>query len=108
MTTSEKLAQLKSLLNITDTALDSQLTVYLEFCKNEILSWIYSGQTPEDVVDVPAQYEITQVAACVIGYGISGVEGETSHSENSINRTFKYEDMVSYIRSHVTAYAKVV
>lgn len=108
MTSAEKLAMLKSLLKISGTAQDDELTAYLNFCKLEILAWLYSGNTPDGVTDVPAQYEPTQIMACVAGYGISGAEGQTAHSENGISRTFKYEDMVAYVRGHVAAYVQVV
>ena len=103
----EKLAQVKSLMNITGTDLDAQLAVFLSFAKNEILAWLYSGKTPDDV-NVPARYEPTQVMSVVAGYGLQGAENQTAHSENGISRTFKHEDMISYIRSHVAAYVGVV
>ena len=108
MTSDEKLAQLKALLQITGTAQDALLTVYLDLCKAEILAWLYSGKTPEGVEDVPARYEPTQVMAVVAGYGLSGAENQTAHSENGISRTFKYSDMVQYIRANVIAYAVVL
>ena len=108
MTLAEKLTMLKSLLKISGTTADAELTTYLDFCRLEILAWLYSGQAPEGVTDVPAQYEPTQIMACVAGYGISGAEGQTAHSENGIGRTFKYEDMVADIRAHVAAYVQVV
>ena len=108
MTATAKLVQLKALLQITDATKDATLAAYLNFAKLEILSWLYSGDTPDDVTDVPAQYEPTQIAACVVAYGVSGGEGETGHSENGISRTFRYEDMVAYIRTHVYPYVVAV
>lgn len=108
MTDAEKLAMLKGLLNISDTAQDTQLGVYLSFAKSEILSWLYSGDTPDGVTNVPTQYETTQIMACATGFSQSGADGEMSHSENGISRTWKYEDMVAYIRSHVVPFARVV
>ena len=108
MTDAEKLSQLKALLQITDTTQDATLAVYLSLAKSEILSWLYSGKTPEGVTDVPVQYEPTQVMACVAGFSQSGADGQLTHSENGISRTFKHEDMVAYIRSHVAAYVGVV
>ena len=104
MTDAAKIDQLKALLQITDTTQDATLAVFLSFAKNEILAWLYSGKTPNDVTDVPARYEPTQVKSVVAGYGLQGAEYQTAHSENGISRTFKYEDMISYIRSHVAAY----
>lgn len=108
MSDAEKLAQVKSLMNITGTDLDAQLAVFLSFAKNEILAWLYSGKTPDDVTDVPARYEPTQIFAVVAGFSQSGAEGQTAHSENGISRNWKYEDMLSYIRGHVFPYVQVI
>lgn len=103
-----KLERLKTLLDIAGSDQDDVLSVYLDFARDEILSWLYSGKTPEDVMDVPKQYEPTQLMACVAGLSMKGAEGQISHSENSISRSWKYEDMVSYVRQHVYPYVEVV
>lgn len=108
MTNEAKLVQLKGLLNITDTAQDSLLAVYLSLAKSEILSWLYSGKTPANVSDVPERYIPTQIMAVVAGYGLMGAENQTAHSENSINRTFKYSDMLQYIKSNTIPYVQVL
>lgn len=108
MTTAEKLAQVKSLLNITGTDLDEQLTVFLAFAKNEILSWLYSGKTPDDVTDVPARYEPTQIMAVVAGVGLQGLENQTASTENAITRQFRHSSMIEFIRANVIPYAQVM
>jgi hypothetical protein len=108
MTDAEKLEQVKSLMNITGTDLDAQLAVFLSFAKNEILAWLYSGKTPDDVTDVPARYEPTQIMAVVYGYGQAGAEGQTAYAENGISRTWKYDNMVAFVRSHVFPYVEVL
>ena len=108
MTDAEKLAMLKSLLDITDTTQDATLTVYLTLAEKEILSWLYSGKTPDGVEGVPVQYEPTQIMAVVNGFSQAGAEGQLSHSENGVSRSWKHEDMVAYIRSHVAAFVGVV
>lgn len=108
MTQADKLTKLKTLLNITGAEQDAVLSVYLDLCRDEILSWLYSGRPPDGVTDVPTQYETVQIMAVVAGYGLSGAENQTAHSENGISRTFKYSDMVDYIRSHVAPYVQVV
>ena len=97
MTDDPKLVQLKALLQITDTTQDSVLAVYLELARDEILSWLYSKR-----------YIPTQIQAVVVGFSQSGADGQLSHSENSISRTWKYDSMVAFIRSHVAAYIGVV
>jgi len=108
MTDAEKLSQLKALLQITDTTQDATLAVYLTLARDEILSWLYSGKTPEGVTDVPARYIPTQIQAVVVGYSQSGADGQLSHSENGISRTFKHEDMVAYVRSRVIPFVGVL
>ena len=108
MTDAEKLAQLKALLQITDTTQDATLAVYLSIAKSEILSWLYSGKTPNDVTDVPARYEPTQVMACVAGFGLQGLENQTASTENAITRQFKYSNMLEFIRASVVPYAQVM
>lgn len=80
--------------------LDNMLTAYLEAAGKEIIAWrySYSGQT---VTEVPAEYEMTQIYAVIAGYSQSGAEGQIAHSENGISRTFKYPDMLRYIRTNV-------
>ena len=108
MTDAEKLAQVKSLMNITGTDLDAQLAVFLTFAKNEILAWLYSGKTPDDVTDVPARYEPTQVMSVVAGFGLQGLENQTASTENAITRQFKYSNMLEFIRANVVPYAQVM
>ena len=105
MTTQEKLAVVKTMLDIpaSDTSLDAELSVYLTMAGQEILNWMYinKGGVPEGVVDVPTKYENTQIMGVVNGYSHKGAEGEKVHNENGINRTFVYDDMIAYIRGHV-------
>ena len=108
MTDAEKLVQLKALLQITDTTQDATLAVYLSLARDEILSWLYSGKTPEGVSDVPARYIPTQIQAVVVGYSQSGAEGQLAHTENAISRQFEYSNMLAFIKSNVIPYAQVM
>ncbi|MFA6851495.1 MAG: phage head-tail connector protein [Selenomonadaceae bacterium] len=110
MNSAEKLAVLKNLLKITDDTHDDELVTYLTFAKNEILSWLYSSdaESEKSVTDVPRCYEQTQIMACIVGFDISGAENQTSHNENGIQRSFKYSDMLQYIRSNVSPFIGVV
>ena len=109
MTAAAKLAMVKTLLRIdsADTSEDALIETYLEAAAQEILSWRYSNARNVPAA-VPAEYEMTQVQAVINGYTQSGVEGQTSSTENGIVRQFQYSDMVSYIRAHVVAVAGTV
>lgn len=109
MTQTEKLTMLKTLLGMDefDDSADTLLEVYLDASKREILAWRYSfALEPPD--EVPTEYEMVQIYAVIAGYGISGAENQTEHSENGIRRIFKYEDMIAYIRAHVLQIVKVM
>lgn len=108
MTDAEKLTSVKSVLGITGSDEDTSLSAYLALAEAEILAWLYSGNTPDDVTDVPTRYEVTQIMGVVAGFNMQGVEGQTSHSENGISRSWKHEDMVAYLRTHVIPYAVVI
>lgn len=108
MTDAEKLTSVKSVLGITGTDEDTSLSAYLALAEAEILAWLYSGNTPDDVTDVPTRYEVTQIMGVVAGFNMQGVEGQISHSENGISRSWKHEDMVAYLRAHVIPYAVMI
>lgn len=107
MNQSEKLAMVKTLMGITDTQEDERIGAYLHAAELELLQWRYSYAS-EVPTEVPAEYEMTQVHAVIAGYSLSGAENQLAHSENGISRTFKYADMVDYIRAHVIPIAKVI
>lgn len=102
MTNAEKLAKIKLQIGIGDTSLDAKLMDYLDSAEREILSWMYINRAdvPEDAI-MPKKYEIVQCQAVIEGFNHEGGEGELSHNENGINRTFVYAGMVDYIHAHV-------
>lgn len=102
MNASEKKEMVCSILGLTDDDASEigRIDVYLSAAAKEIISWrySYSGNAPKDV---PEEYEMTQIMAVVAGYSQSGAEGQATHSENGISRTFNYPDMLHYIRRNV-------
>lgn len=88
---------------------DNKLSVYLDFAKNEILNKMYAfDNRPDGVVEVPLKYEQVQIMAVVVGLTVAGAEGQNSHSENGIGRTFSYPTMVEYIHKHVMSVVGVL
>lgn len=105
MDTTSKLTVIKTMLSIpeSDITLDNEISVYLEMAASEILNWMYTNK-PEKraaATAVPLKYEMVQIHAVVSGYSHKGAEGEKVHNENGINRTFRFDDMIAYIRTHV-------
>lgn len=108
MTSADKLEMLRTLLD-DGGALpsDEKLNAYLSLSETEILNWMYHliGR-PEDAT-LPEKYEGTQIYAVIAGYTHAGAEGQTTHNENGIQRTFKHADMLDYIHQNVLAIARV-
>lgn len=102
----DKIQAIKTMLPVGADISEDRLVAFLDMAKEEILSWLYNGEIPEGITDVPAKYERVQIHAVVIGIGIIGGTGETAHAESGISRTFKYTDMVDYIHKNVFQYAR--
>ena len=110
MTDAEKLMTIKVILEDGgDVPSDTKLNIYLTLAGNEILYWKYHliGGVPSGMMDVPVENEPTQIYAVVAGYTQAGAEGQSMMIENSVHRSFRYEDMLGYIRNHVIPYARV-
>lgn len=110
MTNEEKISMLTTLLfpdgdyEEADTAM---LGVYLSLAEKEILNYRYSyssGGIPEEL---PSEYDVIQVMAVMQGFSQNGADGQTVSVENGVHRHWKYEDMLSYIYSHVIPLAKL-
>ena len=110
MTDAERLANLKILLEDGgDVPSDEKLNVYLAAAKSYILTWRYHlvGGVPEDVTDVPTEYQWSQIYAVLAGYTHAGAEGEVRHVENGVTREYRETDMLRYIEANVLALARV-
>ena len=110
MTKADKLARVKLMLgDDVSNADDATLNGYLDLAKDAIIGHICTVAQPSTPLhDVPSKYDMVQVFAVVAGYNLIGAEGEIVHIENSIDRHFKYEDMLAYIEGHVLPYARIV
>lgn len=99
----EKLQQLKIMLGIDDTDEDELLTLLLTQSGKKIVRAVYPyGSTNEDV---PSRYSFLQVEVAERMYNQRGAEGETSHDENGVNRT--YQSIEDFIISNVVPFCGV-
>lgn len=104
MTVEEKITISKSLIGDEDVS-DSIITAYLDLAKNAMLKRLYPFGTTDEIL--PPQYDMDQCELAVRMFGRRGAEGETSHSENSISRTYgsvNDEDILS----RLVPFAKVM
>lgn len=109
MTETEKLVMLKTMLGESDMDEDEQLKVFLSAAAREIIAWRFSYSSgAAEITAVPAEYEMTQIYAVIAGFSQSGAENQTAHSENGISRSFRFPDMIAYIRANVVPYVGVL
>lgn len=92
-----QLEKLKIMLGIdlADTSQDAALTLLLEDVASDLMSW-----TNRDTL--PAALEPTQRQIAAIRYNMQGVEGQTSHSEGGVSRSF--DELPESIRSTIAQY----
>lgn len=81
-----KLAKIKLVLGITDNTQDALLTVYLDDAKNAIMERRYPFGAIE--TEMPERYDTIQCRLAERYYVRRGGEGEISHSENGITRSY--------------------
>jgi hypothetical protein len=92
-----QLEKLKTMLGIdlADESKDEALQLLLDDVASDLLAW-----TNRDTL--PIALEPTQRQIAVIRYNMQGVEGQTSHSEGGISRSF--EELPESIRSTIAQY----
>ncbi|MDQ0091664.1 hypothetical protein J2T12_005104 [Paenibacillus anaericanus] len=96
-----QLDKLKIMLGIKDDLQDDVIGLLIDDVQEDLLSW--TNRT-----ELPVRLESAQRQIVVIRYNMQGVEGQTSHSEGGVSRSF--DDLPQSIRNTVTQYrlAKLV
>ena len=92
MTMDEKLEQMAVMLG--EKVENNVLRVYLSSAKSKILNYRFPHGIPEDINDVEAQYEHLQIELAIVLYNERGIEGQATHSENGISRSWRSEKQV--------------
>lgn len=104
MTDTEKLTALKAVVGDSDT--DEVLSTYLKLAGSKILAKAYPYD--DTVTDVPVKYEYLQVEIAAYMLNKRGAEGQTSHSENGISRTYENADIPASMLKAVTPHCGVI
>lgn len=106
-----QLDRLKLQLGIIDSDEDALLLDILESAKAAILSRRYPfGEYPVDEngeTIFESRYFDLQIRIAIYLYNKRGVEGQTSHSENGINRTYESADVPESLMRGITPYVGV-
>ena len=91
MTNEEKIKRLAVLIS-PDTADSELLAILVDQAEGIVLNQRFPFGVPEKAM-VPAMYEHIQLQIAVELFSKMGAEGQTSHSENGIGRTYESADV---------------
>lgn len=104
MTDTEKLTALKAVVGGSDT--DEVLSTYLKLAGSKILAKAYPYD--DTVTEIPVKYEYLQIEIAAYMLNKRGAEGQTSHSENGISRTYENADIPASMLKAVTPHCGVI
>ena len=105
MTQDQMISTVKAML-ADDTVTDESAGVYLRLASAKMLKRLYPFDATKGEGDIPDSYQMDQCELAVRLFLRKGGEGETSHEENGVNRTYGSVDDED-ILSRLTPFAKV-
>lgn len=104
MTKEEKINALKAMVGTDDS--DEVLSTYLLLAAKKVLARAYPyGNT---VKEVPEEYEGVQLEIATYLLNKRGAEGQMSHSENGITRSYENADVPSSMLKAITPHCGVI
>jgi hypothetical protein len=106
MTDNEKIAMVKALIGDDPTATNELIAVYLHLASNKMLERLYPYDSEKGESDIPERYDTIQCELASRLFLRRGSEGETTHEENGVNRSYGSVDD-SDILQRLTPFAKV-
>lgn len=104
MTDEEKVKALKAMVGSSDS--EEVLSTYLLLAGRKIIARAYPYDNT--VTEVPAQYDTLQCEIAAYMLNKRGAEGQTSHSENGISRSYENADIPSSMLKVVTPHCGTI
>lgn len=99
--------KLEILSNMVDEHDDGELLkVYLSIAKYKILDRLYPYNDTK--TELPEKYSMLQCEIAAYLYNKRGAEGQTSHDENGIKRTYESADVPESMLKRITPYIGVI
>ena len=108
MSDAEKLMMLKTMVGNIDSIdwSDDVLLTYLAVAGRKIINRAYPYDSEID--EVPKRYGLLQCEIAAYLLNKRGAEGETSHSENGISRSYESADVPDSMLKDVVPFCKVM
>jgi hypothetical protein len=104
MTQAEKLTLLKAMVGESDT--EEVLLAYLNIAGSKIINRAFPYGTNDPAV--PTRYDFLQCEIAAYLLNKRGAEGQTSHSENGISRSYESADVPESLLGAVTPCVGVI
>lgn len=101
----ELLEKLKTLLGFTDDTENALLLIYLDLARNKLLYRLFPYDSEKAL---PKRYEPKQLEIAAYLYNKRGGEGEISHSENGVSRSYESADVPESMMNGVTPFVGVL
>lgn len=92
-------------IDVSDDSEDEVLSNYLSLAYQKIMRAVYPFARDTSKMDMPSRYDYLRVEVAMRMYNMRGVEGENSHSENGVSRS--YESVDSFIAKNVIPFCGV-
>lgn len=110
MSDADKLTFTCSLAGIEASGEDSALieSVYLPLAKSRVLEIRYPWSSDPESQEFPVRYDKLQCEIAAYLFGKRGAEGEVTHNENGVNRSWATEDLPSRFVQRIVPMGKVV
>jgi hypothetical protein len=96
------LEKLKLYLGISDTSEDNLLLLLLDVSAKKILEKLYPFDSTK--TEIPTRYQTKQIEIAQFLYNKRGAEGEVSHYENGVNRTYENADIPDSLMRGITPF----
>ena len=106
MTKAEKIAMVITLVENDAEATNEVVSVYLTLACNTMIERLYPYDSSKTASDVPERYDTIQCELAARYFLRRGGQGEISHEENGVNRTYGSVDDEDILK-RLTPFAKV-
>jgi hypothetical protein len=106
MTDAEKILMVKTLVENDSGATDEVVAVYLSLACNAMLERLFPYDYGKTAENIPPRYDSLQCELAARYFLRRGGQGEISHEENGINRTYGSVDDDDILK-RLTPFAKV-
>lgn len=104
MNDQEKLDLLRTIVGDSDA--DEVLLTFLTLAGRKIIAKAFPYE--ENVADIPSKYDFLQVEIAAYLLNKRGAEGQTSHSENGISRSYENADVPESMLQSITPFCGVI